>query len=367
MPTEIALWRVDQTPKRIEPSRMPLESRLEEIIESDPAMLGEPLLLIGRQVPTAYGKFIDLLGIDAEGSLHILELKRDRTPRDVVAQVLDYGSWIQDLSNEEVRDIFDHYQSARNRQHSFDQAFAVKFGVNPPESLNTAHTLTVVASEMDSATERMVTYLATSYDVPINVLFFAYYEDDGRKYLARTWMIDEGSSRTTRPMSKSNRKQEPWNGQDWYVSFGEEHGSRSWEDARKYGFVSAGGGTWFSRTLRQVPVGARVFVYIPKSGYVGVAEVTGDPQTYESALLSVDGNEIPMMSIELAGKYVHDLDRDSDDDQDRDEWILPVRWIQTVDRSAALRATGLFANQNSACKLRNRFTLEELARFFDLN
>lgn len=29
-------------------------------------------------------------GID--GNLHVLELKRDKTPRDVVAQVLAYGS-----------------------------------------------------------------------------------------------------------------------------------------------------------------------------------------------------------------------------------------------------------------------------------
>ncbi|WP_328501118.1 hypothetical protein OG828_12045 [Streptomyces sp. NBC_00457] len=42
--------------------KMPLESRLEELIEADPAMLGRPLLLVGRQVSTAHGKFIDLLG-----------------------------------------------------------------------------------------------------------------------------------------------------------------------------------------------------------------------------------------------------------------------------------------------------------------
>ena len=100
MPLEIGLWRVDEgSAIRVGTSGFPLESRLEDLIESDPAILGEPLLLIGRQVPTDYGKFIDLLTVTAEGALHVLELKRDSTPRDVVAQVLDYGSWVQGLSH----------------------------------------------------------------------------------------------------------------------------------------------------------------------------------------------------------------------------------------------------------------------------
>ena len=47
-------------------------------------MSGTDLLIIGRQVPTGFGGFIDLLALDAEGRVHVLELKRDRTPRDVV-------------------------------------------------------------------------------------------------------------------------------------------------------------------------------------------------------------------------------------------------------------------------------------------
>jgi RecB family endonuclease NucS len=54
--------------------------------------VGEPLLIIGRQVATSSGKVIDLLAADADGVLHVLELKKDKTPREVVAQVLDYGS-----------------------------------------------------------------------------------------------------------------------------------------------------------------------------------------------------------------------------------------------------------------------------------
>lgn len=85
--------------------------------------------------------------------------------------------------------------------------------------------------------------------MPLNVVFFRYFEDGDRHYLARTWLIDEARMPSSRA-GKSSGGKEPWNGQDWYVSFGEESNIRNWDDAHLYGFVSAGGGAWFSRTIR---------------------------------------------------------------------------------------------------------------------
>jgi hypothetical protein len=45
---------------------------------------------------------------------------------------------------------------------------------------------------------------------------------------------------------------------------------------------------------------------------------------------------------------------------------VPVTWIKTVDQSKALSAPGLFANQNSACKLRKQFTIDEVTQYFSL-
>jgi hypothetical protein len=47
--------------------------------------------------------------------------------------------------------------------------------------------------------------------------------------------------------------------------------------------------------------------------------------------------------------------------------VVPVRWLATRPREEAVWERGMFANQNSACKLRNRFTLDELVRQFDLD
>nr|WP_281430418.1 hypothetical protein [Salinicola acroporae] len=63
----------------------------------DVSILNRDWLLIGRQVRTAFDKLIDLLAIDANGTVIIIELKRDKTPREVVAQTIDYASWIAGL------------------------------------------------------------------------------------------------------------------------------------------------------------------------------------------------------------------------------------------------------------------------------
>lgn len=57
-------------------------------------MLGETLLIVGRLVPTAHGGVIDLLAIDETAAVNVIEPKRDKTPLDVTAQTLDYGSLV---------------------------------------------------------------------------------------------------------------------------------------------------------------------------------------------------------------------------------------------------------------------------------
>jgi hypothetical protein len=93
--------------------------------------------------------------MDAEGDLVVIELKRNKTPRDVVAQTLDYASWVQDLSYDEIKDIYAEQNEAKELEEGFDDAF----GTSLPEELNQKHRLIVVASELDSSSERIIDYL----------------------------------------------------------------------------------------------------------------------------------------------------------------------------------------------------------------
>jgi len=81
------------------------EAILEEWLESNPDGILEDgnILIIGRQVATDLGGFIDLLGVDRNGDMVVVELKRDRTPRDTLAQALN-GSFHSGRSGIEVPD-----------------------------------------------------------------------------------------------------------------------------------------------------------------------------------------------------------------------------------------------------------------------
>jgi hypothetical protein len=246
MAIEMAIWRMsDQGPVPLRYGSLDLESRLEDMIAVDPSLTGLELLVVGRQVRTDYGGNLDLLAVDVEGRLHVLELKRDRTPRDVVAQVLDYGSWAQNLGLEEVETIY-----AEQHQANFDEAFAERFGAPVPDLFNSDQQLTIIASELDPASDRIVTFLAERYSVPVNAVFFRHFVDGLSEYLARTWLIppEEAESRPGR--SRTPAKVRPWNKRDFYVILGNvEQGAHRWAAGRRYGFVGAGGGGWYTKPL----------------------------------------------------------------------------------------------------------------------
>lgn len=248
-------------------------------------------------------------------------------------------------------EIFAAYRS----DVAVEQAFGDRFGTAPPEELNAAQRLTVIASDIDAATQRIVTYLNTGFAVPVNVVFFRYYHDDGREYVARTWLIDEAATPPPPVRKTGQRSREPWKGRDWYVSFGEERDSRNWDDARRWGFVSAGGGAWFSKTIRALPVGGRVFAYIPKPATS--ASARGAP--HRRVDRRARRHRPQARRAEAVGQLPPRQRRRGDA-----EYVVPLQWAETRPQDKAVWEHGLFANQNSACKLRNKFTIDAVTAAF---
>jgi hypothetical protein len=131
MPVKFGLWRLDgESAQQVRSNVIASDERLEKIIQARLDILGlDDLFQIGRQVITDFGKRIDLLAIDGGGDLYVIELKRDRTPREVVAQALEYGFWAQGLSLEAVRELYaKHHQG-----EDFDSAFTSHFEGDQPE------------------------------------------------------------------------------------------------------------------------------------------------------------------------------------------------------------------------------------------
>jgi hypothetical protein len=367
MPIEVGIWRLGAKPEKVNMSTIDSELMLEDALVKDLSMLSPQLMLIGRQISTSYGKLIDVLAMDASGNLSVIELKKSRTTREVVAQLLDYASWIQELEYEDIASIY----SDKNQGKKLEEGFADAFGTNLPEQINQDHELIVVASDLDPSTERIINYLSDNYKVPINAVFFRFFRDDGRDYLARTWLIDPEEVERKVSQSKVKKGSEPWNGQDFYVSLGEgEH--RNWDDCRKYGFVSGGGGKFYSQTLKLLFPGARIFVNIPQTGYVGVGIVKApavpvkDFKVMEDVMnggVVADRLEMPILNAPLIAPKMNE----NADDLDLCEYLVRVEWVKAVPRAEAYWEKGLFANQHTACRLTNSFTIERVSQHFELD
>jgi hypothetical protein len=359
MPIELGIWRIDGTPERVPFSALQTEKKLEDVLNSDLSVLDPGLLLVGRQVLTAFGKFIDLLAIDAEGDLVVIELKREQTPRDVVAQVLDYASWVRSLGAESVAELY----ASRHQGASLATAFKGQFGQDLPERINTGHRLVVVAASLDPETERIIGYLADDYGVPINAVFFRYFQFGEAEFLTRTWLIDPAEAEEQSLKAPTSKKvQGNWNGLDFFVNIGESE-YRRWEDARRYGFVAAGQSRWASSRLEQLSPGKRIFACVSGVGYVGVGVVTGNVVPVKEFQVLENGQTKSLLSLPLTAPH---MDANVDDPE-LCEYVVPVRWVITRPTGQAFWRTGMFANQNPACRLRDTGTLELLAEHFGVS
>ena len=189
MSNEVRLWQIesDESLNEIQRSSLDLEARLQDWLARDISILDPGLLVIGREVETDFGGYIDLLCIDAIGDLVVVELKRDRTPREITAQVLDYGSWVADLSHARVTTIAEKYLG----EEELEDIFRDRFESDVPETLNGDHRLLVVGSAIDDSTERIIKYLSDKHGVNINAATFEYFRTaDGAELLARVFLIE---------------------------------------------------------------------------------------------------------------------------------------------------------------------------------
>ena len=156
------------------------ESVLEEWLESNPDKILENgrILIIGRQVRTNLGGFIDLLGVDREGNVVVVELKRDRTPRDVVAQALEYAAFAARLDVDALEGIL--------RVHEHDESLSLAdchrecFSVGQSEAVafNKDQHIVVVGQQVTPAIRQTAAFLG-SKGIHVSCVEFTFFEAAG--------------------------------------------------------------------------------------------------------------------------------------------------------------------------------------------
>jgi hypothetical protein len=93
-----------------------LETNLETWAEASPEVLGEDLLVIGRQVAVDNGRDrIDLLALDLAANLIIIELKRDWIGADADLQAVRYASMVATWDHATIRRLAEEYWNSVGR------------------------------------------------------------------------------------------------------------------------------------------------------------------------------------------------------------------------------------------------------------
>lgn len=126
MATEIKTWQIVDGKLNPVHSSLPDTGRkekdhLEQWIKTNPSILGADIALIGEQVQTISGP-MDFLGVDRSGNTVIIELKRDKLPREALVQAIDYASDVAEWDLDRFREICKSFTS-----QSFEDVFQQHF------------------------------------------------------------------------------------------------------------------------------------------------------------------------------------------------------------------------------------------------
>jgi hypothetical protein len=135
-----------------------LESELETIIVKHPSLLGESLLIIGRQVNTLTNGRVDLLAINVLGILYVIELKRGPAGDTAVAQVYDYLRWAEARTREQLVEIARLHAGLED----LEGAFRAHFGEALPDKVNTAQVGVVIAASFEARALRNLAAMRTT-------------------------------------------------------------------------------------------------------------------------------------------------------------------------------------------------------------
>lgn len=210
---------------------------LEQWLKTETKILGEDIRIIGEQVYTASGP-LDYLGLDDKGNLVIVELKREKLPREVLAQAIDYASDISSWELDKISEVCISYtgQSLEDFiSENFEDIDADNFTVNESQRI------LLVGFSIESSLIRMIEWLSDKYDLAINAIVLKYTKtSSGNELISKTSIIPEEIEKT-----KVNKKK-------YKIEMSDEVGDYSVEELRSLFSKYLKANLWSSRRIREI-------------------------------------------------------------------------------------------------------------------
>ena len=193
---KLAAWSIDRQhaegasqqsePKRIGRSHIGLERYLEDWIANDVTLIGEGLILVGRQISIDDGR-LDLLAIDTQDRWVVIEIKPGLLDSGALTQGLYYASSIARLDADELY--------GKLKPHLGELGDAGRLSASVKQQLADEEegreiAVMLVGAGVHSGLERMNEYLG-GFGVPISIVSFEVFELDGGPQLLIREVVDE--------------------------------------------------------------------------------------------------------------------------------------------------------------------------------
>ena len=181
------------------------EAILEDWLETNPDGIIEDgrILIIGRQVLTNLGGYIDLVGLDREGNVIVLELKRDRIPRDTIAQALEYASFIERLDTTQMETILRSYLNDDSLNLAEYHRKYFELGPDDAVAFNKEQRLVIVGQHITPEIRQTASYLCYK-GIRVTCVEFTFFQTDGgTRLLSQEIVIGKESEKPARVTSGS--------------------------------------------------------------------------------------------------------------------------------------------------------------------
>jgi hypothetical protein len=173
-------------------SKKKKEIDLEILLENnaDQFFQNHKILIIGRQVPTNLSTFIDLLGVDESGASVVIELKRDKTPRETISQLLEYASYVDGLSYDNLSDIFKEYDGSGIELSDYHNEY-FQSSKDISISWNKKIRLLIIAQSISIEIQQVATYLR-KLELDIALMEFKYFvTKSGEEIISSDYILGE--------------------------------------------------------------------------------------------------------------------------------------------------------------------------------
>ena len=221
------LWKItDKGPSKVKETKFKqeklLEEHLEDWIAADPSILGEPLLVFGRQeiIPDTKDR-LDLLAVDPHGSIVVIELKRGQLKDPVDMQSLRYASYVskwrfEDFENV-ARNYFGKVADAEFNFNEMFESFCAESGIDDLPDLNQDQRIIIVGSAVREKLGSVALWLR-DHSIDIKLIEVQAYKDGDDLFIEPATIVPMAVSRFV-SVGKKGPEDHPWStdGKTWHL------------------------------------------------------------------------------------------------------------------------------------------------------